>query len=49
MPRLPVIGSSRTIMRQTQAPRAAPVDTADADLVRRALGRDEAAVRAIMP
>ena len=35
-------------MRQTQAPRAAPNDTADADLVRRALVRDEAAVRAIM-
>ena len=35
-------------MRQTHAPRAAPVDTADVDLVRRALGREEAAVRAIM-
>jgi len=35
-------------MRQTHAPRAAPADTADVDLVRRALDREEAAVRAIM-
>jgi len=35
-------------MRQTHASRAAPICTADADLVRRALGREEAAVRAIM-
>ena len=31
-----------------KAPPVAPLDTADADLVRRALARDEAAVRAIM-
>ena len=36
------------IMRQAQIPQIAPHDTGDADLVRRALARDEAAVRAIM-
>src|SRR5256885_16313823 len=35
-------------MRQTHAPLPVPGDTRDAGLVRRALGRDEAAVRAIM-
>jgi RNA polymerase sigma-70 factor, ECF subfamily len=35
-------------MRHVQAPQIAPVATADADLVRRARGRDEAAVRSIM-
>jgi len=35
-------------MRQTQAPRVVPSGPIDAELVRRALSRDEAAVRAIM-
>ena len=35
-------------MRPAQAPQIAPAGTADAELVRRALARDEAAVRAIM-
>src|SRR3954464_10512310 len=35
-------------MHPAQAPQIAPVGTDDAELVRRALGRDEAAVRAIM-
>src|SRR6185503_14524935 len=35
-------------MRQAQIPQIAPHDTGDAELVRRALNRDEAAVRAIM-
>jgi RNA polymerase sigma-70 factor (ECF subfamily) len=35
-------------MRHAQIPPAAPNDPGDLDLVRRALGRDEAAVRAIM-
>lgn len=35
-------------MRQAQAPQIAPVGPGDAELVRRALARDEAAVRAIM-
>jgi RNA polymerase sigma-70 factor (ECF subfamily) len=35
-------------MRQAQIPHIAPLDTGDAELVRRALARDEAAVRAIM-
>src|ERR1700741_49509 len=35
-------------MRQTQAPRVVPSGPIDAELVRRALIRDEAAVRAIM-
>ena len=35
-------------MRQAQRPQTAPPDTSDAVLVRRALARDEAAVRAIM-
>jgi RNA polymerase sigma-70 factor (ECF subfamily) len=36
------------IMRPAQAPRIAPTGSDDANLVRRVLGRDEAAVRAIM-
>jgi RNA polymerase sigma-70 factor (ECF subfamily) len=36
------------IMRQAHKPILTPVDTGDAELVRRALARDEAAVRAIM-
>ena len=36
------------IMRQAQIPQSAPQDTGDAELVRRALARDEAAVRAII-
>jgi RNA polymerase sigma-70 factor (ECF subfamily) len=36
------------IMRQAQIPQTALHDTGDAELVRRALARDEAAVRAIM-
>ena len=35
-------------MRHAQIPHAAPNDPGDADLVRRALARDEAAIRAIM-
>ena len=35
-------------MRQARIPNIAPVDSGDAELVRRALARDEAAVRAIM-
>ena len=35
-------------MRQAQIPQTAPVESGDIDLVRRALARDEAAVRAIM-
>jgi RNA polymerase sigma-70 factor (ECF subfamily) len=35
-------------MRQAHIPNIAPLDTGDAELVRRALARDEAAVRAIM-
>jgi RNA polymerase sigma-70 factor, ECF subfamily len=35
-------------MSKAQAPRIAPVATEDADLVRRALGREETAVRSIM-
>jgi RNA polymerase sigma-70 factor (ECF subfamily) len=35
-------------MRQARKPSIAPLNTGDADLVRRALARDEAAVRAIM-
>lgn len=35
-------------MRQTHAPLPVPAGASDAELVRRALGRDEAAVRAIM-
>jgi RNA polymerase sigma-70 factor, ECF subfamily len=35
-------------MRQAHVPQAAPLDTSDAELVRRALNRDEAAVRTIM-
>src|SRR5262245_24747371 len=35
-------------MRQVQIPQIAPLDTGDTELVRRALARDEAAVRAIM-
>ena len=35
-------------MRQAHVPQIAPLDTSDAELVRRALNRDEAAVRAIM-
>src|ERR1700754_1814602 len=42
----PVIGGS--IMRQAHVPQTASLDTSDAELVRRALARDEAAVRAIM-
>src|SRR6202140_5421722 len=42
------IGSSEIIMRPAQAPQIAAVGTADAELVRRARGRDEAAIRAIM-
>jgi RNA polymerase sigma-70 factor (ECF subfamily) len=36
------------IMRQAHIPQVAPLDTGDTELVRRALARDEAAVRAIM-
>jgi RNA polymerase sigma-70 factor (ECF subfamily) len=36
------------IMRQAQIPQTAPVESGDAELVRRALARDETAVRAIM-
>jgi RNA polymerase sigma-70 factor (ECF subfamily) len=36
------------IMRQAQIPHIAPVESADTELVRRALARDETAVRAIM-
>jgi len=35
-------------MRQVQIPQIAPVESADTELVRRALARDETAVRAIM-
>jgi RNA polymerase sigma-70 factor, ECF subfamily len=35
-------------MRQARLPQTAPLDTGDAELVRRALDRDEAAVRTIM-
>ena len=42
----PVIGE--TIMRQAQVPQIALPGTGDTELVRRALARDEAAVRAIM-
>jgi RNA polymerase sigma-70 factor (ECF subfamily) len=35
-------------MRQARLPQTASLDTGDAELVRRALARDEAAVRAIM-
>src|SRR5438445_13695035 len=35
-------------MRQAQAPQIAPGSTSDTELVRRALGRDETAVRAII-
>ncbi len=35
-------------MRQAQIPHITPADTSDAELVRRALARDETAVRAIM-
>jgi len=35
-------------MRQAQIPQIAPVESSDTELVRRALARDEAAVRAIM-
>ena len=35
-------------MRQAHIPQSAPLDTGDTELVRRALARDEAAVRAIM-
>ena len=35
-------------MAHVQAPKMAPVETDDAELVRRARGRDEAAIRAIM-
>jgi RNA polymerase sigma-70 factor, ECF subfamily len=36
------------MMRQAHTPQIAPAASSDADLVRRALGRDEAAVRTIM-
>jgi RNA polymerase sigma-70 factor, ECF subfamily len=36
------------IMRQAQIPQIAPVESGDVELVRRALARDETAVRAIM-
>jgi RNA polymerase sigma-70 factor (ECF subfamily) len=36
------------MMRQAEIPQIAPAGTGDAELVRRALARDEAAVRAIM-
>jgi RNA polymerase sigma-70 factor (ECF subfamily) len=36
------------IMRQAQIPQTAPAESGDTELVRRALARDEAAVRAIM-
>jgi RNA polymerase sigma-70 factor (ECF subfamily) len=39
---------SEFIMRHAQAPQVAPVATGDAELVQRARGRDEAAIRAIM-
>jgi RNA polymerase sigma-70 factor (ECF subfamily) len=42
------IGSSEAIMTQAHAPPIAPAGAADAELVRRARGRDEAAVRAIL-
>ena len=35
-------------MRQAHIPQSAPLHTGDTELVRRALARDEAAVRAIM-
>ena len=35
-------------MRQAHIPQSAPLDTGDAELVRRALARDETAIRAIM-
>lgn len=35
-------------MRQAQIPQIAPVETSDTELVRRALARDETAVRAVM-
>ena len=38
----------KAIMRPAQAPQIAPAGTADAELVRRARGRDEAAIRSIM-
>jgi RNA polymerase sigma-70 factor (ECF subfamily) len=42
------MGSSEIIMRPAPAPQIAPVGTADAELVRRARERDEAAIRAIL-
>jgi RNA polymerase sigma-70 factor, ECF subfamily len=36
------------IMRQAHIPQIAPVESGDTELVRRALARDETAVRAIM-
>jgi RNA polymerase sigma-70 factor (ECF subfamily) len=43
-----VIGEGEAIMRPAQAPKIPPVGPGDAELVARALARDEAAVRAIM-
>jgi RNA polymerase sigma-70 factor, ECF subfamily len=43
-----IIGSSEVIMRHAQAPQIAPAGTADAELVKLARGRDEAAIRSIM-
>jgi RNA polymerase sigma-70 factor (ECF subfamily) len=43
-----IIGESEAIMRQAQLPQIPPSGASDADLVRRAQAREEAAVRAIM-
>ena len=43
-----IIGESEAIMRQAQLPQIPPSGASDADLVRRARAREEAAVRAIM-
>ena len=52
-PLAPAASNSNTlllvdIMRQAQIPQIAPVESGDTELVRRALARDETAVRAIM-
>jgi RNA polymerase sigma-70 factor, ECF subfamily len=46
--RIDCTGTSKIIMRHAQAPTLAPAATADNELVQRARGRDEAAIRAIM-
>jgi RNA polymerase sigma-70 factor (ECF subfamily) len=43
-----LIGSSEVTMANAQAPQMAPIEAGDAELVQRARGRDEAAIRVIM-